>query len=74
MATVKLQISDQELELFKQYAKMKGQSLSETIRNTMLERIEDEYDLNAIKEYESEKEAGTLELYSLDEVEKELSL
>ena len=32
----------------------------------------DEYDMCVISEYEKEKEAGTLELFSLDDVVKEI--
>ena len=52
MSTISLRVPEQELALFKMYAKMNNKSLSEVIRDTMIERIEDEYDLKAFLEYE----------------------
>ena len=40
----------------------------------MLERIENEYDLNAFEEYEAEKEAGILKTRPINELWKELEL
>ena len=68
MSTISLRVPEQELALFKMYAKMNNKSLSEVIRDTMIERIEDEYDLKAFLEYEEEKPAGTVKTYSHDEV------
>lgn len=36
------------------------------------ERLEDEYDILVIREYEKEKEEGTLELFDFDDVVKEI--
>ena len=71
--TVSLRLSDDEMLLIKEYAELNKMSVSDLIRRTVIERIEDEYDLKmfnaAIKEYQ--KNPVT---YSLDEVEKELGL
>ena len=40
----------------------------------MLERIEDEYDLKAFEEYESEKQPGTLKTRPISELWEELDL
>lgn len=74
MAAISLRISDEELTLFKLYAKINNKSLSDTIRSTMLEHIEDEYDLRIFAEYESAKQKGNIKTYSHDEAWKELGL
>ena len=48
--------------------------MSEIIRKTMLERIEDEYDLKVFADYEAEKKAGTLKTRPISELWKELDL
>ena len=55
MATISLRLSDAESALIKKYAELNGISLSDLFRQTVLDRIEDEYDLKlyqeAIEEY-----------------------
>ena len=47
---ISLRLSEEENALFKAYAEIKGMSLSEMIRKTVLEKIEDEYDLSSFNE------------------------
>ena len=54
--------------LIREYARFYGMTVSEFLRKAAIERIEDEYDLNALKEYERRKNNGELELYDHDEV------
>ena len=53
--TISVRLSDEDTELIKTYANMNNISLSDLIRNAVLEKIEDEYDLEcynkAMKEY-----------------------
>lgn len=74
MSTISLRVSEKELNIFKAYAKHKNETLSEIIRNTMLAKIEEEYDLRVFDEYEQEKEAGTLQTRPIEELWKELDL
>lgn len=71
--TVSLRLNQEDTELFKSYAAMNNMSLSDLFRTAVMEKIEDEYDLQcyekAIEEYR--KNPVT---YSLEEVEKELGL
>ena len=71
--TVSLRLNQEDTELFKRYAAINNLSMSDMIRNAVLEKIEDEYDLQcyekAIEEYRNNPVT-----YSLDEVEKELGL
>lgn len=45
--SISLRLSDEEDALIRKYAELKKMSVSELIRETVLERIEDEYDLAA---------------------------
>ena len=68
-----LRLNDEESALFKKYAEINNLSVSELLRQSALERIEDEMDLAAynaaMSEYEKDPKS-----YTLDEMEKELGL
>ena len=70
--TISVRLED-DAALIKKYAALHNISLSDLIRQTLIEKIEDEYDLSvynrAMKEFQ--KDSTT---YTLDEVEKELGL
>jgi len=74
MSTISLRVPENELNIFKSYAKHNNCTLSEIIRTTMLERIENEYDLKVFAEYEAEKAAGTLKTRPVNELWEELDL
>ena len=74
MSVISLRVPENELNVFKAYAKHNNKSLSEIIRIAMLERIEDEYDLKVFEEYEAEKRSGTLKTRPISELWKELDL
>lgn len=74
MSTISLRVPDEELRILKSYAKINNCSLSEIIRVTMLERIEEEYDLRVLSEYENEKETGQSKTKPIHELWKELNL
>jgi len=59
--------------LFKKYAELHGISVSELLRRSVIEHIEEEYDLQAYEEAIAEYHENPI-TYSLDEVEKELGL
>ena len=71
--TISVRLSNKDAELIKAYADMNNISLSELIRNAVLEKIEDEYDLEcynkAIEEYRKNPKT-----YTMEEVKKELGL
>ena len=71
--TISVRLNDEDTKLMKLYAEMNNMSLSDLIRNAVIEKIEDEYDLEcyekAIKEYEENPKT-----FTLDEVKKELGL
>ena len=69
--TISLRLSDEDTMLIKKYAELNKLSVSDLIRQTVMERIENEYDLEifgkAMEEYKQNPVT-----YSLDEVESEL--
>ena len=71
--TISFRLSETESVLFKKYAEMNGISISELVRRSVLEHIEEEYDLQAYKEAIAEHRENPI-TYTLDEVEKELGL
>ena len=69
--TISLRLNDEDSALFRTYAKMKKMSVSELIRQTVIEQIENEYDLKSYDKAMAEYKKNQV-TYSLDEVEKEL--
>ena len=71
--TISVRLNDKDMELIKAYADMNNISLSDLIRTAVLEKIEDEYDLEsynkAINEYRQNPKT-----YTLKEVKEELGL
>ena len=63
--TISVRLSDKDTELIKTYAKMNNISLSDLVRNAVLEKIEDEYDLKsyyeAMEEYKKNPKTFTHE-------------
>ncbi len=71
--TISVRLSDKDTELIKAYADMNNISLSDLIRNAVMEKIENEYDLEcyrkAIEEYKENPKT-----YTMEEIKKELGL
>ena len=69
--TISVRLNKKDEELVKAYAKMNNISLSDLVRNAIIEKIENEYDLKcyekAIEEYKQNPKT-----YTLDEIKKEL--
>lgn len=71
--TISLRLSEEDTALIKKYAELNRMSVSELIRQSVIERIEDEYDLKAYEKAMAEHKKNPV-TYSLDEVERELGL
>ena len=56
MSTVSLRVPEDELKIFKSYAQHNNKTLSEIIRTTLLERIEEEYDLQVLRIMKQKKQ------------------
>ena len=71
--TISLRLNDSDSALFRRYAEINGLTVSELVRQSVMERIEDECDLKlydaAMAEYKSNPVS-----FSLDAAEKELGL
>lgn len=71
--TVSVRLNEEDEKLIKTYAEMNNISLSDLIRNAVMEKIEDEYDLEcykkAVKEYKNNPKT-----YTIQEVKKDLGL
>ncbi len=48
--TISVRLSDADAQLFKSYAELNGISMSDLVRQSIMDRIEDEYDLKAYDE------------------------
>ena len=61
LKTISLRISEEDLELAKEFSKAKGKSVSELLRESLLEKVEEYIDyndaVNALKEYEQDEVA-----------------
>lgn len=70
---VSVKLSSEETELIKAYADMHGVTVSEFMKQSVLERIEDEIDIGIYNEEIEEYKRYPVS-HSLEEIEKELDL
>ena len=71
--TISLRLNDADTMLIKKYAEMNGMSVSDLVRQSVLERIEDEFDLKTYEAALAEYRANPV-TYTMDDMEKELGL
>ena len=71
--TISVRLNDQDTELIKAYADMNNISLSDLIRNAVLEKTENEYDLKCCKKAIEEYKKNPV-TYSHEEVAQMLDL
>jgi uncharacterized protein (DUF1778 family) len=50
MATLTVRLTDEDKELIKSYANLHGRSIADVVRTSVIERIEDEFDLRELNE------------------------
>ncbi len=70
---ISFRLSEQENNLFKKYAEMNQMSVSDLIRQSVMERIEDEYDLKIYEDAMAVYQKNPV-TYTHDEVKKILEL
>ena len=71
--SISVRLNDQEAELIRRYAAMKKLSVSDVVRNAVLEKIEDEFDLKtALQALQDHKKNPVT--YKHDEVKKMLEI
>ena len=71
MATMTVRINDQGSDLIKNYIQVHGLTISEFARQSMLEKIEDEYDLQILRQAIAEDDGVRI---SHEDVMKEFGL
>ncbi|MFR6141842.1 MAG: type II toxin-antitoxin system RelB family antitoxin [Finegoldia sp.] len=72
MATITIRLSESDKELFTNVSKEKNKTLSDWARESLLEKIEEEYDEKIIKDYLLNKDS--MKFYTSEEVKNELGL
>ncbi len=71
--TISVRFSEEETDLIKKYASQNRLSVSDLIRSTMMERIEQEYDRKAYQQAMAAYKKNPV-THTLDEVEQKLGL
>lgn len=71
--TISLRLSEKDAMLFKRYAELKNLTMTELVRQSVMEHIEDELDLQAYEEAMAEYRANPV-TYTHDEVREMLEL
>ena len=71
--TVSVWLNEKDELLIKKYAELNNISLSDLIRNAVIEKIEDEYDLKAYEKSMEEYKKNS-KTYTLEEMKKELNI
>ena len=71
--TISLRLNDADTMLIKKYAEMNGISVSDLVRQSVLERIEDEFDLKTYETALAEYRTNPV-TYTMDDMEKDLGL
>ena len=71
--TISIRLNEEDAKLIKSYAELNKTTISEFVRNAIMEKIENEYDLECY--YKAKKEFDeNPKTYTLEEVKKELGL
>lgn len=74
MFVIKLRLSKEENELIKSYADFLDMTMSDFIKSSAVEKIEDLIDIQAVEEYKKLVRQGNRKIYTHDEVLKENGL
>lgn len=70
MATITVKMNEQDAELVRRFASFEGVSISDFARNAILEKIEDSYDLQELRDAMAQDCGGR---FSVEDVLSELS-
>ncbi len=70
---ISVRLNEEDTKLIKTYAEINNISLSDLIRKAVLEKIEDEYDLECYKKAVEEYEKNP-KTYTMQEIKEELGL
>lgn len=72
--TVGFRVNEDERRILQEISTMYGGNISKMIKTMIFERIEEDYSLKVIKDYEKEKSKGNLELKHINELWAELGI
>lgn len=70
---ISLNLNEEDALLFTNYAELNGVTLPQLLRNAVIEKIEDEYDLSVYKKAMDKFNDNPI-TFTLDEIEKDLGL
>lgn len=74
MSVISVRVNNNELAMLENASKIYGCGISGMIKQIVFEKLEDEYDMRAIAEYETEKSNKTLKTRPIEEFWEELGL
>ena len=74
MSIISLRVNDEEKAALEDAAKFYRCNISTLIKRLTFEKLEDEYDMKVAGDYLKNKEAGSLELTSFDDLLKECGI
>ena len=74
MSVISIKFNEEEEKVIKKFIESKGFSVSQYIKDLIFEKIEDEYDMQLIKDFEEREERNEVNLISFDELKKELEI
>ena len=74
MGTITVRLNPDEQRVFSEYAKLSGMNLSTLLKKIMEERIEDEFDMKCIREYENDVRNRNTQTVDHDEFKKMLEI
>ena len=73
-SVISIRVTDEEKKAFEKFAKVQGTPVSTMMKELTIQRLEDEYDMKIIEQYEKDVAAGKESLTPLEDVVKELEL
>lgn len=74
MSTVTVRLNPQEQKAFTEYAKLLGIPLSTLLKKTLEEKMEDEFDMKSILNYEDDLKNNSVETFDHNKVKEMLGL
>ena len=74
MSIISVRTTDEEKKLIQEYSEFFGMTMSEFIKTSVVEKIEDLFDLASIENYEEKVKKGLNQSYSHEDIMKEFGL
>ena len=74
MSIISVRTTEEEKKLIQEYSEFFGMTMSEFIKTSVVEKIEDLFDLASIENYEKKVKGGFNQSYSHEDIMKEFGL